>query len=435
MNQQLSMKLGMERCLSCEHRWIDYEGTRESCYMCGGENISECVSLKEVREAIATLRKEDKKYLDKHAKRTVILKQLYREVADLSLKRAQEIYTKVKDLYTKGDLSDKVIDQLIVAFRLFSDLGVHKSAGAIAYMISTAYAQRGITKDIRSVDDLSDLVAARQWFMRLGAKEWEAAVNLHIGEKAMAVVNGDPVTLQSIAQVSVWHFYRARDYYFEQRQTKMVDRIQFDIERATQLLTSYTQGASQIEAAKIAAQSTIHHGENVRKGLESLGQSVSYGLTALGEHIEQSGGSLSRALQATSASLSANITNAMYTLAASSRFRGRSLDKRMSDVGQLISITAREVPDGFFQPVKELGVKFALGAVGSATSSDITNDPSMIKMAETVIPEVKKTEETMKRIDEPSIRLTGTLLDTLVSKGMSKVVEQLQESEAAHKEH
>src|SRR5262245_44710731 len=128
MNQKLSMKLGMERCLTCEHRWIDYEGARGTCYMCGGGNISECVSLREIREAISTLRKEDKKYLDKHAKRTVILKQLYREIAELSLKRAQEIYAKVKEHYTKGDLSDKVIDQLIVAFRLFSDLGVHKSA-------------------------------------------------------------------------------------------------------------------------------------------------------------------------------------------------------------------------------------------------------------------------------------------------------------------
>ena len=282
-------------------------------------------------------------------------------------------------------------------------------------------------------DDLSDLVAARQWFMRLGAKEWEAAVNLHIGEKAMSAVNADPMALQSMAQVSVWHFYKARDYYFERRETKMVDRIQFDIERATQLLTSYTQGVSQIEAARITAKSTIQHGEDVRKGLESLGQGVHYGLAALGEHIEQSGGSLSRALQATSASLSANITNAMYTLAASSRFRGRSLDKRMSDVGQLISTTAREVPEGFFQPVKELGVKFALGAVSSAASSDITSEPPIVNMTETVMPEVKKTEETMKQLDEPTIRLTGTLLDTLVSKGMSKVVEQMHETEASHK--
>ncbi|HTK80750.1 MAG TPA: hypothetical protein VL633_00510 [Bacteroidota bacterium] len=433
MSEKFSEKLGMERCQACEHRWIDYEGARETCYMCGASNISECVSLREIRDAIAVLRKEDKKYLDKHAKRSVILKQLYREVAELSLKRAQEIYEKVKDHYTKGDLSDKVVDQLIVAFRLFSDLGVHKSAGTIAYMVSTAYAQRGIAKEIRGVEDLNDLVAARQWFMRLGAKEWEAAVNLHIGEKAMSAVNGDPIALQSMAQVSVWHFYKARDYYFEQRQSKMVDRIQFDIERATHLLTSYTQGVSQIEAARITARSTIQHGEDVRKGLESLGQGVHYGLAALGEHIEHTGGSLSRALQATSASLSANITNAMYTLAASSRFRGRSLDKRMSDVGQLISTTAREVPDGFFQPVKELGVKFALGAVNSATSGDITSDPSMIKMTETVLPEVKKSEETMKHLNEPTIKLTGTLLDTLVSKGMSKVVEQMHEMEETQK--
>lgn len=434
MNQKLSTKLGMERCVECEHRWIDYEGARESCYMCGGSNISECVSLKDIRDTISVLRKGDKKYLDKHAKRTTILKHLYREVAEFSLTRAQEIYGKVKEHYTKGDLSDKVIDQLIVAFRLFSDLGVHTSAGAVAYMISTAYAQRGIQNEIHSIDDLADLVAARQWFMRLGAKEWEAAINLQIGGKAMAVVNDDPAMLQSMAQVSVWHFYRARDYYFEQRQTKMVERIQFDIERATQLLTSYTQGASQVEAARITAKSTIQHGEDVKRGLESLGQSVHHGLAALGEHVEQVGGSVKRALQASSAALSTNVNNAMYALASSSRFRGRSLDKRMSDVGQLIATTAREVPEGFFQPVKELGAKFALGAVSGAASSDITSEPSIVKMTESVIPEVKKSEEGVKRLDEPSLRLTGTLLDTLVSKGMSKVVEQLHEMEAAQKE-
>ena len=432
MNDSFSMKLGMERCTNCDHRWIDYEGVRGSCYICGSTSISECVSLREIRDAIQVLRKEDKQYLDKYAKRTVILKQRYREVAELSLQRAQEIYSKVKDHYTAGNLSDKVIDQLIVAFRLFSDLGIHKSAAAVAYMAAMGYAQRGVGKEIRTPDDLGDLVAARQWFMRLGAKEWEAAVNLHIGEKSMGTVNADPGILQTMMQVSIWHFYKARDYYFEHRMGKMVDRIQFDIERTTQMLTSYAQGVSQIEAAKVTAQSTMNHGENIRKGLESLGHSVQYGLTALGEYIENSGSSISRALQASSASLSANVTHAMYAL-ASSKFKGRSLDRRMSEVGKLISTTARELPEGFFQPVKELGAQFALGAVGSATTSDIVNEPSVIKLAESISPELKKSEESLKHLDEPTIKLTGTLLDTLVSKGVDKVTEQLELAESAKK--
>ena len=435
MNPKFSMKLGMERCTACGHRWIDYEGARDTCFMCGGAEISECVSLKEIRETINTLRKEDKKYLDKHAKRSVILKQLYREIAELYFDRAQEIYSKVKDHYIKGNLSDKVLDQLIIAFRLFSELAVYKSSGAIAYMIATGYAQRGVEKEVCSLDDLSDLVAARQWFMRLGAKDWEAAVNLHVGEKAMAFVGPDPNMLQSMAQVSVWHFYKARDYYFEQRHTPMVERIQFDIERVTQLLTSYTQGVSQIEAAKIAAQSTVRHGEDMRKGLESLGQSMQYGLTALGEHIEQCGGSLSRALRSATSAMTANVTNAMYTLTASSRFRGRSLDRRMSDVGQLISTTAREIPENFFQPVKELGAKFALGAVGSATTNDIIGEPSVIKLTETVISEAKRSEESLKKSDEPSIKLTGTLLDTLVAKGMAQISHQAETEETVSKTH
>ena len=431
MNDTFTMKLGMERCLDCEHRWIDYEGIRKSCYLCGGMRVSECITLKEIREAIAALRKEDKKYLDTHAKRTVILKQRYREIAELSLARAHEIYGKVKELYTQGNLDDKVVDQLIVAFRLFSELGVHKSAAATAYMAAMGYAQRGAEHEIHTLEDLNDLVAARQWFMRLAAKDWEAAVNLHIGQKAMSTVSTDANLLQTMMQVSLWHFYKARDHYYENRNTKMVDRIQFDIERATQLLTSYAQGAFHIEAAKITARSTIRHGEHVRKGLESLGHSVQYGLSALGEHIENCGGSLSRAMKSSSSALSANMTSAMYTLASSSKLRGRSLDRRMSEIGQLISTTSREIPEGFFQPVRELGAKFALGAVGHAASSDITSDPSVIRLAESVEPEIRKSEEGLKRLDEPTIKLTGTLFDMLITKGMSKVVEEIEASKSS----
>jgi hypothetical protein len=429
----MSAKLGMERCTACRHRWIDYEGARGECILCGSTAISECVSLREIRDAIQVLRKEDKKYLDKHAKRTVILKQRYREVAELSLQRAQEIYTKVKDHYTKGNLSDKVIDQLIVAFRLFSELGIHNSATSVAYMAAMGYAQRGVGKEIRTMDDLSDLVAARQWFLRLGSTEWEAAVNLHIGEKAMATISTDTEILQLMTQVSLWHFYRARDYYFEHRNPTMVDRIQFDIARTTQLLTTYAHGQSTIEAARISSRSGLQQSEQIRKGLESLGQSVQYGLTALGEHIEQCGGSLSRAMQVSTEAIGSNIAGAMYTLSGSSKFRGRSLDRRMSDVGQMITTSAREAPDDIFKPVQELGSRFALGATGSGAAGEITSDPSFVKLTEGVAPEIARSQEGLKHLDEPTIRLTGTLLDTLVAKGLGKVIEQLDTAETAHK--
>jgi predicted RNA-binding Zn-ribbon protein involved in translation (DUF1610 family) len=433
MNPKFSMKLGMERCMACGHRWIDYEDVRTECFMCGGTEISECVSLREIKQSIEALRKEDKNYLDKHAKRTTLLKQLYREVAELALARAQEIYGKVKEHYNRGDLSDRVVDQLIVAFRLFSELGVHRSAAAIAYMTAVGYTERGIDKEVRSVDDLSDLVAARQWFLRLGAKEWEAAVNLHIGQKAMATVSNDASLLQSMMQVAVWHLYKARDYYGERRATKLFDRIQFDIERATHLLATYAQGASQIEAARITAQSSVAHAEHIRRGLESLGQSVQFGLSALGEHIENWGGSVSRALQAASSSMSANMTNAMYTLASTSKAKGRSLDKRMSDVGLLIANTAKEIPADFFKPVKELGAKVAMGAVTTASSTDITSDPAMVRMSESVLQEAKKSEESLRQSGEPSMKVTGTMLDTIVNQGMSEPAERMQNAEAESK--
>jgi hypothetical protein len=130
---------------------------------------------------------------------------------------------------------------------------------------------------------------------------------------------------------------------------------------------------------------------------------------------------------------SANVANAMYTVAASSKLRGRSLDKRMSEVGQLISTTVREAPAGFFQPVKELGTKFAVGAAGPGSANDLTREPTVVNLAESVLSEVKKSQEGFRHLDEPSIKLTGTLLDTLVSQGITKVVEQLEEAKAGQK--
>lgn len=421
----------MERCTNCGHRWIDYEGTRAECYLCGSNNISECLSLREVRDAIQALRNNDKKYLDKHTKRSVILKQRYREIAELSLERANEVYNKAKDHYLKGNLSDKVVDQLIVAFRLFSELGVNKPAAVTAYMTAMGYAQRGIEKEIRQVDDLSDLVAARQWFMRLGSKEWEAVINLRIGEKAMATINSDPQALQSTMQVALWHFYKAREYYFEMRNTHMIDRIQFDIERTTQLLISYTQELSQIEAAKISAQSTISYGEHVRKGLESMAKSLHYGLSTLGDQIEHHGGSLSRTKQA--ASLGAYTAKTASSVASSANYRGHSLDTRLPEIGQLLTKTAKEIPDDFYQQLKDLSTKFALSPGGNAPNATITNDPSIRSISESISPDVKKSQESLKHLDEPSIKLTGTLLDTLVSKGFGKVLEQLQDAESTKK--
>jgi hypothetical protein len=255
-------------------------------------------------------------------------------------------------------------------------------------------------------------------------------VNLHIGQKSMSTISTDSAFLQSMLQVSLWHFYKARDYYFENKNPHMVERVNFDIERATQILTSYASGASQVEAAKITAQSTIEQGEQVRRGLETLGRSVQYGLSALGEYIEACGGSLSKAMQSASQTLSSNVSSTLNTIAGTSKFRGRSLDKRISEVGKLISSSASQVPEDYVQPVKELGAKFALG--GSATASEgpsITKESAVSSMSDSIMPEARKSEEGMKHLDEPTVKLTGTLLDTLVTKGLGKVLEQIETTE------
>ena len=62
MTDTFAAKLGMERCLDCDHRWIDYEKHRTTCYLCGGTKISECVSLRDIRDAIAPTYRGDVVY-------------------------------------------------------------------------------------------------------------------------------------------------------------------------------------------------------------------------------------------------------------------------------------------------------------------------------------------------------------------------------------
>ena len=64
---------------------------------------------------------------------------------------------------------------------------------------------------------------------------------------------------------------------------------------------------------------------------------------------------------------------------------------------------------------------------------DLTSEPTVINLAESVMSEVKRSQESLKHLDEPAIKLTGTLLDTLVSKGITKVVEEVEEQRAGQK--
>jgi len=80
--------------------------------------------------------------------------------------------------------------------------------------------------------------------------------------------------------------------------------------------------------------------------------------------------------------------------------------------------------------VKELGAKFALGGnAPAAEGPSITKDTAVSEISDSIMPEAKKSEEGMKHLDEPTVKLTGTLLDTLVTKGLGKVLEQIETTE------
>ncbi len=425
MTKSLSLKVGVERCITCGHKWIDYSQVREFCFMCGRKNASETLSLTDIKHAINSLRNEDKQYLDQHSKRASVLKQRYRETTDLYLTRAKDIYSKIKPYYSNGDTSDRIIDQLILSFRLFSEVGLQKSAATCAYMVATGYAQRGIEKEIQAIEDLADLIASRQWFMRLDAKDWETAINLHIGEKAMATINTNPALLQTMMQIALWHFYRARNYYFEKNSTSLVERIQFDIDQTTKLLSSYTRGLSEIEAAKITAAGNETKGSEIRKGLEALGNSVGYGLESLGEYIERSGGSLNRALQGASGLLGASIGQSALMVSSAVGHTNKILRASAIDIGKMISESAQSIPPDLIKSINNLGVRVAKstaqkGAIRKVISTDVFQN-----ITNAVLPDVQKAIGSMDYLDQPSEKMPGSMMDTLVSNGMDSVLQQV----------
>ncbi|MBU1423732.1 MAG: hypothetical protein KJ963_02950 [Bacteroidetes bacterium] len=426
MTKSRSLKVGVERCINCGHKWIDYSQAREFCFMCGRKNVSETLSLTDIKNAINSLRNEDKQYLDKHTKRASVLKQRYRETADLYLTRAKDIYSKIKPYYTNGDTSDRIIDQLILSFRLFSEVGLQKSAATCAYMIAAGYAQRGIEKEIQFIEDLADLIASRQWFIRLDAKDWETAINLHVGEKAMATISTDPALLQTMMQIALWHFYRARNYYFEKHSTSLVERIQFDIDQTTKLLSSYTRGLSEIEAAKITAASNETRGSEIRKGLEALGNSVGYGLESLGKHIERFGGSLNRALQGASGLLSASIGHSALTLSSAVGRPNKFLRESAVDIGRMISASAQSIPPDLAKPINDLGIKVAKstaqkGAIRKVISTDVFQN-----ITNAVLPDTQEAIGSLNYLDQPSEKVPNSLMDTLVTEGMDSVLQQVE---------
>ncbi len=429
MPQKMSIKIGVERCMHCGHKWIDYSGARDFCYMCGRKNISETLSLSDIRNAIISLRNEDKKYLDKYTKRASVLKQRYKETADLYLNRAKEIYSKIQPIYYQGNVSDRVIEQLIFCFRLFSEVGLNKSSASCAYMIATGYFQRGIEKDIQAIEDLGDLIAARQWFLRLDAKEWEAATNLHIGEKSMATISTDPVLLQTMMQIALWHFYKARNYYFEKKANQLVERIQFDIDQTTKLLASYTRGLSEIEAAKITAAGNEAQGTEIKKGLEILSNSVGYGLETFGEHIEKFGGSLSRSLQGMAGLLSASISQSAYTVGASVGKPSKAIKESIVDMNRMINACVQALPEEVVKSINELGTKVVKGSANKNVLRKVINNEPFKNLTESVVPNAEYAIQNLDKLDQPSANYSESLLDTMIEEGMDSVLTQVGKKE------
>ncbi len=424
MGQDISIKVGVERCLDCGHKWIDYSNSRECCYMCGRKNYSDTLSLENIKKAISSLRSE-KNYIDKNTKRVAVLKQRYRETADLYMARAKDIYGKIQPLYEKGDVSDRMVDQLIMCFRLFSEVGLNKSAASCAYMIATAYTNRGVEKEVQSIDDLADLIVARQWFLRLEAKEWEGAINLHIGEKAMATIGTDPVLLQTMMQIGLWHFYRARNYYYDRNMPQLVERIQFDIDQTTKLLSSYTRGLSEIEAAKISAAGNENQGNEIRKGLEALGVSINFGLESFGEQIERFGGSLNRALKGTAGLISASMSYSAYALSSATGRPNKILKDGIIDIGKMINTSVHALPEAYSKPVNDLGNKVAKSTANKGIIRKVISDEKFQQLRNMVMPETEDALKSLIELEQPSEKTPDSLMDTLVTEGMDSVLEQI----------
>lgn len=433
----LNNRVVHQQCLACGHAWVDYDGQRTACVLCASDKLSRPISLSRIREVTEQAQKQvatgQLTANDLEARKAILLRD-YTRAAPVFAQRADETFPKISARYLDGDLSDRCLDALVFCFHLFTELGLHDAAVRCALLIGSGHFRRVQDKDIRTLNDLADLAAARQWFAHLGQHEWVATVDLLTGLKAGHTVLEHVRDKYLLLQISRVHLHRARQYYAGQNFPEIQQRVEKECDWINDQLSHAINAAAQIEAAQINASSHIDAARIIKAGLDDLGGSifsglrqlaisVENGLDSLGQRIDLAGGRVSTAIAAGSVYIGDQTRAAGYMIGTGIVEHAKQMREGMKELGKEVGESVKAAGDKTASAMSGLGTKVALGVVGAGALHALIMDGTLKELAGTVTPQIRQGLDNLKLIDTatPQPVRVRDMQDVLISRGLDEL--------------
>lgn len=425
--ERVGGRVAHQQCLACGHAWVDYVGQRPVCVLCQSNNLSRAVSLSYIREVIGKAQKlvaDGQLTTADLDTRKAILQRDYTKAAPVFTQRADESFPRLSDKYLSGDVSDRCLDGLIFCFHLFTELGLHDAAVRCAMLIGSGYFRRVQDKDIRSINDLADLAASRQWFQHLGQHEWVATVDLFIGLKTGHTVVEHIRDKYLLLQISRVHLHRAHQYYADRNLPTIQQRVEKEADWINDQLSHAIGAAAQIEAAEINASSRVQAAEitaqavsQLADSLEGVAESISSGFARLAIGVENGLDTLGRRIDTAGGRIGAAI-------AWGSQYVGDSHREGARELGRELAQSIDRAGDKASTAMTGLGTKIALGVVGGGALNAAILDGTLKQLASTIVPQVRQGLEQITLLDPATPHAAGSDIerfrDTLVTQGLDE---------------
>ena len=416
-----------QQCLACGHAWVEYEGLRSACVLCQSASLSRPVSLSHIREVMEKVQKQvadgQLTAADLDARKAILLRD-YTKAAPIFAQRTDESFPRLSSKYLAGDVSDRCLDGLVFCFHLFTELGLHDAAVRCAMLIGSGYFRRVQDKDIRSIKDLADLAAARQWFQHLGQHEWVATVDLFIGLNAGHTVLKQVREKYILLQISRVHLHRARQYYADRNLPQIQQRLEKEADWINDQLSHAIGAAAQIEAAEINAHSRVQAAEITAQAVfqladrvDDVAESISGGFARLAIGFENGLDTLGRRIDYAGGRIGAAI-------ALGSKYVGDSQREGARELGHELAKSIDRAGDKAAKAMAGLGTKMSLGVVGGGALNALIFDGTLKQLASTVEPQVRQGLEQITLLDPLAPRAAGSdierIRDALVTQGLDE---------------
>jgi len=425
---KIASSVEYRRCLQCGKERVAYADSPLKCIFCQNDQFSQPIILSYIRNTMCEIGKlESNKHVPKGelAERKAILFARYQQASPFVAKKANEIFDKVTKRFLDGDLSDRCLDNMVFCFHLFSELGLHDAAVKCALMIGSAYFTRAQSKEIRTLVDLADLAAARQWFADLGQHEWVATVDLMVGLKAGHTVISDLRDKYLLLQISRVHLSRSYQYYADKDLPLVRQRVEKETEWVNDLLGHAMEAVSRIEAAVINGKSRIKAAEIVGESLAGLADSITDGFAQLSLSMEKGLDGLGQRIEATGGRVSDAIRASAFMIGTSVVQHGELTRKGFKELGEEVGSSLEAAGDKACKAMGGLGTKMAVGMLGAGSINALIMDGTLRQLADTVTPQIQQGLANLKLIESevkaPATIDVADIKDALISKGLDEV--------------